>query len=53
MEIVELKNYTQAQFEDLKMLMSELSDRVDFTLTDLMLVLKDCNCHLYVSKPLL
>lgn len=48
MEIVELKNYTQAQFEDLKMLMSELSDRVDFTLTDLMLVLKDCNCHLYV-----
>lgn len=34
MEIVELKNYTQAQFEDLKMLMSELSDRVDFTLTD-------------------
>ena len=48
MEIVELKNYTQAQFENLKMLMSELSDRVDFTLTDLMLVLKDCNCHLYV-----
>ena len=48
MEIVELKNYTKAQFENLKMLMSELSDRVDFTLTDLMLVLKDCNCHLYV-----
>lgn len=40
--------YTQAQFEDLKQLMSELSDRVNFTQTDLMLVLKDSNCHLYV-----
>ena len=48
MEIQELKSYTQAQFEDLKQLMSELSDRVNFTQTDLMLVLKDSNCHLYV-----
>lgn len=48
MEIQELLNYTQAQFEDLKQLMSELSDRVNFTQTDLMLVLKDSNCHLYV-----
>ena len=48
MEIQELQTYTQAQFEDLKQLMSELSDRVDFTQTDLMLVLKDSNCHLYV-----
>ena len=48
MEIQELHNYTQAQFEDLKHLMSELSDRVKFTQTDLMLVLKDSNCHLYV-----
>ena len=48
MEIQELHNYTQAQFEDLKQLMSELSDRVNFTQTDLMLVLKDSNCHLYV-----
>lgn len=48
MEIQELHNYTQAQFEDLKQLMSELSDRVNFTQTDLMLVLKDTNCHLYV-----
>lgn len=48
MEIQELLNYTQAQFEDLKQLMSELSDRVNFTQTDLMLVLKDTNCHLYV-----
>lgn len=48
MEIQELQHYTQAQFEDLKQLMSELSDRVNFTQTDLMLVLKDSNCHLYV-----
>ena len=48
MEIQELQTYTQAQFEDLKQLMSELSDRVNFTQSDLMLVLRDCNCHLYV-----
>lgn len=48
MEIQELQHYTQAQFEDLKQLMSELSDRVNFSQTDLMLVLKDSNCHLYV-----
>ena len=48
MEIQELLYYTQAQFEDLKQLMSELSDRVNFTQTDLMLVLKDSNCHLYI-----
>ena len=48
MEIKELQNSTQSQFEDLKQLMSELSDRVNFTQTDLMLVLKDRNCHLYV-----
>lgn len=48
MEIQELQTYTQVQFEDLKQLMSELSDRVNFTQTDLMLVLKDSNCHLYV-----
>ena len=47
MEIQELHNYTQAQFEDLKQLIAELSDRVNFTQTDLMLVLKDRNCHLY------
>ena len=47
-EILELQNYTQAQFEDLKQLMTELSDRVNLTQTDLMLVLKDSNCHLYV-----
>lgn len=48
MEIQELHNYTQAQFEDLTQLMTELSDRVNFTQSDLMLVLMDCNCHLYV-----
>lgn len=48
MKIQELQNYTQAQFEDLKQLIAELPDRVNFTQTDLMLVLKDSNCHLYV-----
>ena len=48
MEIQELQHYTQAQFEHVKQLMSEFSDRVNFTQTDLMLVLKDSNCHLYV-----
>lgn len=48
MEILELQNYTLAQFEDLKQLMTELSDRVNLTQTDLMMVLKDSNCHLYV-----
>lgn len=47
MEIQELHNYTQAQFQDLKQLMSELSDRVNLTQTGLMLVLKDSNSHLY------
>ena len=47
MEIQELHNYTQAQFEDLRQLMAELSDRVNFTQTDLMMVLRDENCHLY------
>ena len=47
MEIQELHNYTQAQFEDLTQLMTELSDRVNVTQSDLMLVLRDCNCHLY------
>lgn len=28
--------------------MTELSDRVNFTQTDLMMVLKDSNCHQYV-----
>lgn len=48
MEIQDLHNYTQAQFEDLTQLMTELSDRVNVTQSDLMLVLRDCNCHLYV-----
>lgn len=48
MEIQELQNYTQTQYEDMKHLLSELSDRVNFAQTDLMSVLKDRNCHLYV-----
>lgn len=47
MKIQELQHCTQAQFEDLNQLMSELSDRVIFTQTNLLLVLKDNNCHLY------
>lgn len=48
MEIQELNNYTQSQFEDIKLLMSQLSDRVCFSEADLMMVLKDVNSHLYV-----
>lgn len=48
MEIQELQDYSQAQFEDLRHLMSELSDRVNFTQMCLLSVLKDSNCHLYV-----
>lgn len=48
MEINELHNYTQAQCEDLKQLMSELSDRVIFSQGELDNVLKDYNSHLYV-----
>lgn len=48
MGIIELQNYTQSQFEDLKQLMPELSNRVNFTQSDLQMVLKDSNCHLYV-----
>lgn len=47
MEIQELQNYTQTQYEDMKHLLSELSDRVNFSQADLMMVLKDNNCHLY------
>ena len=47
MEIQELQNYTQTQYEDIKHLLSELSDRVNFSQADLMMVLKDSNCHLY------
>lgn len=47
MEIQELRNYTLIQFDDIKQLMSELSDRVNFTQIDLMQVLKDTNSHLY------
>lgn len=48
MEIQELYNYTQSQLEEIKSLMSQLSDRVIFSEADLMMVLKDANSHLYV-----
>ncbi len=46
--IEELKCYNQTQFEELKGLMGELSDRITFTQLDLMRVLRDSNSHLYV-----
>lgn len=46
--IQELQSYTQSQYEDLRTLMSELTDRVTLSQMDLMNVLKDDNCHLYV-----
>ncbi len=48
MVIEELRNYTQTQFEELKGLMSELSERITLTQSDLISVLRDSNSHLYV-----
>lgn len=48
MKIQELETYTQTQFEELKQLMTELSDRVSFSKKMLESVLEDNNCHLYV-----
>lgn len=48
MKIQELETYTQSQFEELKQLMTELSDRVSFSEQKLDDVLADSNCHLYV-----
>ena len=50
MKIQELETYTQTQFEDLKRLMTELSDRVIFSEQKLADVLSDRNCHLYVVQ---
>lgn len=47
MEIKELTGYTPSQFEDLRQLMTELSERIVLTEKDLTLVLEDTNCHLY------
>ena len=48
MKIQELETYTQSQFEELKQLMTELSDRVSFSEQKLDDVLADSNCHLCV-----
>jgi len=48
MEIKELNCFTEEQYENMKQLMSELSDRLVLTKNDLMMVLKDDNCHLFV-----
>lgn len=48
MEIQELHNYTSSQLVEIKSLMSQLSDRIIFSETELMMVSKDTNSHLYV-----
>ena len=48
MNIQELHDYTPSQLEEIKSLMSQLSDRVIFSESELMKVLKDTNSHLYV-----
>lgn len=50
MTITELEHYDQLQFADLKLLISELTDKVEFTQMALMSVLKDWNSHLYVMQ---
>ncbi len=46
--IKELNRYTQKQFESLRILMTELSPRLDLSQFDLMRVLRDQDSHLYV-----
>lgn len=48
--IDELKQYDQLEFEQLKLLIEELTDRVELTPATLAAVLDDANCHLYVIK---
>ncbi len=48
MLIQELRTYTPSQFDEIKQLMAELSERVVFTERELKNVLADANCHLYV-----
>lgn len=47
MNIQELQDYTPSQLEEIKSLMSQLSDRVIFSESELVMVLKDTNSHLY------
>lgn len=46
--IDELKQYDQLEFEQLKLLIGELTDRVELTPATLAAVLDDANSHLYV-----
>lgn len=48
MEIRRLKSYTPKEFAELKLLMKELSERLDLTENALTQVLEDENSHLYV-----
>ncbi len=50
MEIRELHGCSPTQTEDLKRLMTELSDKVAFTFEKCMAVLEDANCHLYAIE---
>lgn len=50
MQIYELHQYTQAQYNDLTTLMGQLSQRCVFTHEKLMEVIKDINCHLFVIE---
>ncbi len=52
MEIRELHNYPQKEYEYLRQLMNELSERLDLTQLDLMRVLKAPDSHLYIFIPL-
>ena len=48
--IDELKQYDQLEFEQLKLLIGELTDRVELTPATLAAVLDDANSHLFVIK---
>ncbi len=48
MEIRELHNFTQEGYENMRQLISELSDRLVLTQIELMMVLKAPDSHLYV-----
>lgn len=48
MRIYELSSYSESQFEEIKQLMSELTDDYEFTDMQLNNVLHDSNSHLYI-----
>jgi len=50
MEIRRLRNYTQAQFDELAGLMTQLSAKCEFDEVKLMAMLREPNCRLYVME---